>query len=61
MDWNSISHLLHMDGHGVYVWTVYGVAVLLAAAEIFGLRKRRAKAMTSLVREARAMRETREN
>lgn len=60
MDWTSISHFLHMDGHGAYVWTVYGMMVVLIIVEIFGLRSRRHKAVTRLTREARATRDTRE-
>lgn len=60
MEWTSLSHFLLMDGHGPYVWAVYGMWVLLILIEIFGLRNRRSKAAQSLTREARALRSTRE-
>jgi heme exporter protein ccmD len=60
MDWTSISHFLHMDGHGAYVWAAYGMWVLVIANELFGLKRRRAKAAQRLIREARALRSTRE-
>jgi heme exporter protein D len=38
----SLSDLLIMDGHGVYVWCVYGVATgIIAALAISPLLKRR--------------------
>ena len=60
MDWSSFSHFLHMDGHGAYVWSAYGMCALLLVIELFGLRNRRAKAAQRLTREARALRSTRE-
>ena len=36
MEWTSLSHFLLMDGHGPYVWAVYGMWVLLILIEIFG-------------------------
>lgn len=32
MYFDSLSQLLHMDGHGVYVWTAYALSALLIAA-----------------------------
>lgn len=60
MDWTSLTHFLHMDGHGAYVWAAYGMMVLLLLIELFGLRNRRAKAAQRLTREARTLRSTRE-
>ena len=33
MDWTSITHFLHMDGHGFYVWSAYGMATFLVIAD----------------------------
>lgn len=38
----SLSDLLMMDGHGIYVWSVYGIAAaIIAALAISPLLKRR--------------------
>lgn len=60
MDWTSLTHFLHMDGHGAYVWAAYGMCLVLIVVELFGLRNRRSKAAQRLTREARALRSTRE-
>lgn len=60
MNWTSLTHFLHMDGHGAYVWAAYGMLVVLLVIELFGLRSRRSKAAQRLIREARALRSTRE-
>lgn len=31
MFFDSLQSLIHMDGHGVYVWASYGVGVLVIA------------------------------
>jgi heme exporter protein D len=42
MYFSGLSELWYMDGHGVYVWGVYGVAaVIIAALAISPLLKRR--------------------
>lgn len=42
MYFDGLSELMAMDGHGVYVWGVYGVAsVIIAALAISPLVKRR--------------------
>ena len=37
MDWTSLTHFLHMDGHGAYVWAAYGMMVLLLLIELYGI------------------------
>ena len=43
MYFDSFSQALHMDGHGVYVWTVCAVAVVVIGALLI-LPSRREKA-----------------
>lgn len=37
MYWQSFSEFLAMDGHGIYVWSVFILAVLLVWVELFSL------------------------
>lgn len=37
MYWQSFSEFLAMDGHGIYVWSVLILAVLLVWVELFSL------------------------
>ena len=48
MDWTSITHFLHMDGHGFYVWSAYG----LATFECFMHVRRRKAALDRVKKEA---------
>ncbi len=42
MYFDGLPELLAMDGHGVYVWSVYGVAtIIIAALALSPLVKRR--------------------
>ena len=34
MYFSSLADLIYMDGHGLYVWSVYGVAALILGALI---------------------------
>ena len=43
MYFDSLSQALHMEGHGVYVWTVCAVAVVVVGA-LLVLPRRREKA-----------------
>ncbi|WP_083761855.1 heme exporter protein CcmD [Alkalilimnicola ehrlichii MLHE-1] len=38
---------LHMGGHGLYIWGVYGLAALLLILEIRQLRARHRRALAS--------------
>lgn len=55
MDWSSITHFLHMDGHGFYVWSAYGMAVFLVICESFFLSRRRSSAADKVRKEAQRM------
>ena len=34
MYFESLSALIHMDGHGVYVWSVYAVALVIVIQQV---------------------------
>jgi heme exporter protein D len=54
MQWGSIGNFLQMGGYGFFVWGSYGVAVVVIAAEIVALRRRRAAALAQLRQSAPA-------
>lgn len=39
--WPDLASFLHMGGHGPFVWGSFGVAAVLIAAEVIGLRSPR--------------------
>jgi heme exporter protein D len=39
--WTNWSDFLAMGGYGTYVWGSFGVALLVVALELWGLRQRR--------------------
>ena len=41
MQWSSLSEFISMGGYGVYVWSSYGVTLVLLAAEVLMLRARK--------------------
>ena len=43
MYWQSFSDFLTMDGHGVYVWSVFFLMVLLIAVELISLAQLKQK------------------
>lgn len=43
MYWQSFNEFLVMDGHGVYVWSVFFLTVLLVLGELFSLRQLKQK------------------
>ena len=45
MSWAAASDFLAMGGHGVYVWTAYGVTALVLAIEPLLARRRAARAL----------------
>ena len=60
MLWTSLSQFLDMGGHGFYVWSAYLMTAFVIVVELFCLKSRRARAVSRLTREARAVRATRE-
>jgi heme exporter protein D len=45
MQWQSLSHFLDMGGYAFFVWGSYGVTLVVLAAEIWTLRRRRGAAL----------------
>lgn len=45
---HSLAELLAMGGHGIYVWTVYGVAALVMAWLVIHPLRRRARTLTAV-------------
>lgn len=39
MMWTSVGDFLAMGGHGLYVWSSYGAALLLVLFELFRLKQ----------------------
>jgi heme exporter protein D len=55
MQFDSISELLTMGGHGVFVWAVYAIAfVVLSSLLIAPLRKKRQFIIEQSMRQRRA-------
>ncbi len=54
MQFDSMSALLSMDGHGIFVWSVYGLALLvLVLLTVAPLRKQRRFFIEELMRQRR--------
>jgi len=45
MNWGSLDNFLAMGGYGLYVWGSYGVTLVLIAAEVILLARRRRNAV----------------
>jgi len=45
MIWGSLDNFLAMGGYGLYVWGSYGVTLVLLAAELILLARRRRNAV----------------
>jgi len=45
MTWGSFDNFLAMGGYGLYVWGSYGVTLVLMAAELVLLARRRRNAV----------------
>jgi heme exporter protein D len=51
MYFDSLHALLAMDGHGVYVWTAYGVTGLVIAVGLLAPLRRRKRFLLQLAAE----------
>lgn len=40
MYFTSLEHLLHMDGHGFYVWTCYALFAVLVVGNVWTAKRR---------------------
>lgn len=45
MYWQSFSEFLAMDGHGIYVWSVFFLSVLLVVVELLSLAQLKQKTL----------------
>jgi len=45
MSWGSLGNFLAMGGYGLYVWGSYGATLVLIAAELILLARRRRNAV----------------
>jgi heme exporter protein D len=45
MNWGGLDNFLAMGGYGLYVWGSYGVTLVLIAAELILLARRRRNAV----------------
>ncbi|MFZ5755950.1 MAG: heme exporter protein CcmD [Pseudomonadota bacterium] len=53
MVFENMDQLLHMNGHGAYVWASYGVAVLALIALVVMPVLRQKKLLADIARQAR--------
>lgn len=56
MYFDSLQSLLHMDGHGVYVWVAYLVTFLVIIAVLSVPIRRRRRLLSQLSAEGRRVR-----
>jgi heme exporter protein D len=52
MNWGSLGNFLAMGGYAGYVWSAYGVTVVLIVVEVFALRARRRTAVREVMGRA---------
>lgn len=53
MYFESVSALLHMDGHGPYVWAAYGITVVVVLMLLIGPRRQQQRILQQLGAEMR--------
>ena len=61
INWNSLSDLIYINGHGYYVCCAYVAFVLGVLFELYGLITRRRAICRRIMREARAAQSTLES
>jgi heme exporter protein D len=49
----SLGEFLHMGGYGAYVWSSYGIALVVLAANIFGPLLSKKRLLADLARRER--------
>ncbi len=52
--WDGIGAFLYMSGYGRYVWGAYGMVIFCFLCELYSLGRRRKRATSELIFEARA-------
>ena len=53
MYFTSLEHLIHMDGHGPYVWICYGLFVLLVVGNVWSAKGRQKKLLKQIKSQLR--------
>ncbi len=56
MYFESLASLIHMDGHGVFVWAAYGIGVLIIAYNIISPLRARKRILSQVLRQVRSSR-----
>ncbi|MET4694524.1 heme exporter protein CcmD [Endozoicomonas lisbonensis] len=51
MYFDSFSSLVHMDGHGIYVWSTYGIGMAVIAYNVIAPLLSRKKLLRRLSRQ----------
>ena len=49
----SLNEFFHMGGYGFYVWTSYGIALIILLLNIFAPLRQRRKLLNDIARTAR--------
>ena len=52
----NLNEFLHMGGYGFYVWTSYGIALLVLVVNIILPARQRTKLLADIARKARRAR-----
>ncbi|WP_062269562.1 heme exporter protein CcmD [Endozoicomonas arenosclerae] len=53
MYFESFASLIHMDGHGMYVWPTYGIGLLIIAYNIISPLRARKRIVAQIQRQVR--------
>ena len=56
MYFDTFSQAMHMDGHGVYVWTVFAVSLLVVAGMLLLPRRREKSVLKEVAGDMRRKR-----
>ena len=51
MYFDNINSLIHMDGHGLYVWAAYGIGLLVILYNIFAPLQKRGEIINIIQRQ----------
>jgi heme exporter protein D len=54
----NLTEFLHMGGYGFYVWSSYGIALLVLLVNIIVPARQKTKLLTDIARKARRARST---
>ncbi len=56
MYFQDVSSLLHMDGHGLYVWPTYGIGLLIIAYNVLAPLRHRKQVVSQIKRQIQDVR-----